>query len=64
MLVDGKLVAAVGKSGLETGVKAGNIIKAAAKALGGGGGGKSDLAQGGSRMSRGWTRRCGRDARR
>ncbi len=43
----GKLVAAVGKSGLETSVKAGNIIKAAAKALGGGGGGKPELAQGG-----------------
>jgi alanyl-tRNA synthetase len=43
----GKLVAAVGKSGLEKGVKAGSIIKAAAKALGGGGGGKPDLAQGG-----------------
>lgn len=40
-------MAAVGKSGLEKGVKAGNIIKAAAKTLGGGGGGKSDLAQGG-----------------
>ncbi|MDD1755011.1 MAG: alanine--tRNA ligase [Methanothrix sp.] len=43
----GKLVAAVGKSGLEKGVKAGSIIKAAAKAIGGGGGGKPDLAQGG-----------------
>ncbi|NTV27466.1 MAG: alanine--tRNA ligase, partial [Methanothrix sp.] len=43
----GKLVAAVGKSGLEKGIKAGNIIKTAAKALGGGGGGKPDLAQGG-----------------
>lgn len=43
----GKLVAAVGKSGLEKGVKAGNIIKAAAKVLGGGGGGKPELAQGG-----------------
>ena len=43
----GKLVAAVGKSGLEKGIKAGSIIKAAAKALGGGGGGKPDLAQGG-----------------
>ncbi len=43
----GKLVAAVGKSGLDKGVKAGNIIKAAAKALGGGGGGKPELAQGG-----------------
>lgn len=43
----GKLVAAVGKSGLEKGIKAGSIIKAAAKALGGGGCGKPDLAQGG-----------------
>jgi alanyl-tRNA synthetase len=43
----GKLVAAVGKSGLEKGIKAGNIIKAAAKELGGGGGGKPELAQGG-----------------
>ena len=42
----GKLVAAVGKSGLARGVKAGNIIKAAAKALGDGGGGKPELAQG------------------
>jgi alanyl-tRNA synthetase len=43
----GKLVAAVGKSGLARGIKAGEIIKAAAKQLGGGGGGKADLAQGG-----------------
>jgi alanyl-tRNA synthetase len=43
----GKLVAAVGKSGLARGIKAGSIIKAATKALGGGGGGKPDLAQGG-----------------
>ncbi len=43
----GKLVAAVGKSGLARGLKAGAIIKAAAKVLGGGGGGKPDLAQGG-----------------
>ena len=43
----GKLVAAVGKSGLAKGVKAGSIIRAAAKALGGGGGGKPELAQGG-----------------
>jgi alanyl-tRNA synthetase len=41
----GKLVAAVGKSGLVKGVKAGSIIKAAAKALGGGGGGKPDMTQ-------------------
>jgi len=43
----GKLVAAVGKSGLAKGVKAGAIIKAASKALGGGGGGRPELAQGG-----------------
>ncbi|MDQ1283594.1 MAG: alanyl-tRNA synthetase, partial [Euryarchaeota archaeon] len=43
----GKLVAAVGKSGLAKGIKAGSIIRAAAKALGGGGGGKPELAQGG-----------------
>ena len=43
----GSLVAAVGQSGLDKGIKAGSIIKAAAKALGGGGGGKPDLAQGG-----------------
>jgi alanyl-tRNA synthetase len=42
-----KLVAAVGKSGLEKGIKAGAIIKAAASHLGGGGGGKPELAQGG-----------------
>jgi hypothetical protein len=34
--VTGKLVAAVGQSGPEKGVKAGSIIRAAAKALGGG----------------------------
>lgn len=43
----GKLVAAVGKSGIEKGIKAGSIIKAASRALGGGGGGKPELAQGG-----------------
>ncbi len=43
----GKLVAAVGQSGLSKGVKAGSIIRAAAKALDGGRGGKPDLAQGG-----------------
>jgi alanyl-tRNA synthetase len=43
----GKLVAAVGPSGLAKGIKAGSIIKAAAKTLGGGGGGKPELAQGG-----------------
>ena len=43
----GKLVAAVGQSGLSKGVKAGSIIKAAAKVLGGGGGGRPQLAQGG-----------------
>jgi len=40
-------VAAVGKSGLAKGVKAGNMIKAASKMLGGGGGGRPELAQGG-----------------
>jgi len=43
----GKLVAAVGPSGLAKGVKAGSIIRAAARALGGGGGGRPELAQGG-----------------
>ncbi len=43
----GKLVASVGRSGLARGVKAGSIIRAAARALGGGGGGKPELAQGG-----------------
>lgn len=43
----GKLVAAVGQSGLSKGIKAGSIIKAAAKVLGGGGGGRPQLAQGG-----------------
>lgn len=43
----GKLVAAVGQSGLAKGIKAGSIIRAAAKALGGGGGGRPELAQGG-----------------
>lgn len=47
MLIDGKASGGSGKSGLEIGVKARNIIKAAAKALGGGGGGRPDLAQGG-----------------
>ena len=43
----GKLVAAVGQSGLAKGIRAGSIIKAAARALGGGGGGRPELAQGG-----------------
>ncbi len=43
----GKLVAAVGQSGLSKGIKAGSIIKAAARVLGGGGGGRPQLAQGG-----------------
>ncbi|NYT02373.1 MAG: alanine--tRNA ligase [Methanosarcinales archaeon] len=42
-----KLVAAVGKSGLEKGIRAGDIIKAAARLVGGGGGGKPEMAQGG-----------------
>jgi uncharacterized protein YihD (DUF1040 family) len=43
----GKVVAAVGKTGIERGVKAGDLIKAASKVLGGGGGGRPELAQGG-----------------
>lgn len=43
----GKLVAAVGKSGLERGVNAGDMIRVATKVLGGGGGGRAELAQGG-----------------
>jgi alanyl-tRNA synthetase len=56
---DGQLVAAVGRSGLQKGLKAGAIIKAAAKLLGGGGGGKSELAQGGpdaAKLRRPWRR--------
>ncbi len=45
-LKTGKLVTAVGELGLEKGIKAGNIILDAAKALGGGGGGKPNLAEG------------------
>ncbi len=43
----GNVVVAVGKTGLEKGLKAGNIIVSPAKYLGGGGGGTLDLAQGG-----------------
>lgn len=43
----GKLVAAVGKSGLERGVNAGDMTRVATKVLGGGGGGRAELAQGG-----------------
>jgi alanyl-tRNA synthetase len=42
-----KIVATVGKAGLEKGLKAGDIVKAAAKVVGGGGGGKPEIAQGG-----------------
>jgi alanyl-tRNA synthetase len=47
----GKVVAAVGKTGLEKGVKAGNIVKASSKVLGGGGGGRPELAQGGGPLA-------------
>lgn len=42
-----KIVAAVGKTGLEKGLKAGDIVEAATKVVGGGGGGKPEIAQGG-----------------
>jgi len=48
-----KLVAAVGKSGLEKGIRAGDIIKAAARQVGGGGGGRPEMAQGGGPNSAG-----------
>jgi alanyl-tRNA synthetase len=40
-------VAATNEAARERGVKAGELVRAAAKALGGGGGGKDDVAQGG-----------------
>ncbi|TRZ68269.1 MAG: alanine--tRNA ligase, partial [Methanothrix sp.] len=42
-----KIVATVGATGLARGLKAGDIIKTAANVLGGGGGGKPQIAQGG-----------------
>lgn len=42
-----KIVASVGQSGLEKGLKAGDIVKVATKVVGGGGGGKPAIAQGG-----------------
>ncbi|MDD1741707.1 MAG: alanine--tRNA ligase [Methanotrichaceae archaeon] len=47
----GKIVAAVGKSGMAKGIKAQDIVKTASKLLGGGGGGGPDLAQGGGPFS-------------
>ncbi|MUL42787.1 alanine--tRNA ligase [Streptomonospora sp. PA3] len=41
------VVVAVNKSGQDSGLKAGDLVGLAARALGGGGGGKPDLAQGG-----------------
>ena len=43
----GKMVATVGETGLARGLKAEDIIRTAAKVLGGGGGGKPQIAQGG-----------------
>ena len=43
----GKLVGAVGKSGLERGINMGMIMRNSAKIIGGRGGGKPELAQGG-----------------
>lgn len=42
-----KIVVSVGRSGIERGLNAADIVRAAAKYIGGGGGGKPDLAQGG-----------------
>ncbi|WP_338626225.1 alanine--tRNA ligase [Selenomonas sp. TAMA-11512] len=46
---DGKaiLVAKAGKDALDKGIHAGNVVKAAAKAVNGGGGGRKDMAQAG-----------------
>jgi alanyl-tRNA synthetase len=41
------VVVAVNDKGREWGIKAGDLVRAAAKVLGGGGGGKDDVAQGG-----------------
>lgn len=41
------VVASCPKAAIEKGIKAGDIVKAASRVLGGGGGGKADLAQGG-----------------
>ncbi len=43
------LIAAVGAVGQAKGVKAGNLIGSLAKMVGGGGGGKPDLAQAGGK---------------
>ncbi|MGO4423859.1 DHHA1 domain-containing protein, partial [Streptomyces sp. MCAF7] len=40
-------VIATNEAARERGLKAGDLVRAAAKALGGGGGGKPDVAQGG-----------------
>ena len=42
-----KVVASCPKLAIDKGIKSGDIVKAASKVLGGGGGGKPDLAQGG-----------------
>lgn len=49
--LDGKaaLIAAVSKDVVKQGVKAGDAVKAAAKAVGGGGGGRPDLAEAGGK---------------
>ena len=43
------LVAKADKAAVKIGIHAGNIVKAAAKAVGGGGGGRPDMAQAGGK---------------
>ena len=51
-------VSLVGAVRPATGIQAGDLIKDAAKAVGGGGGGKGDIATAGGKDPSGSTRRC------
>ncbi len=44
-------VIATNEAARERGIKAGELVRAAAKTLGGGGGGKDDVAQGGGQQA-------------